>query len=380
MADRPPSVCSGPFDPLCNTAGELVGEVAGTAGDVATNAVLGGLGAAFVSAADSVVETSLAALDATTGVNLTAAWFRDNLGVMTAVTLPVVVGLFVLQVITSVVRREPGGLARAGVGAAKATIGAVLAIGVTQAALLATDGICQAIAHAAGTTIEDAARRFLQLTWLASPAASPALQMLLGLAVIVGSILLWGVLLFRKAAILLVAVFAPVAFAGSVWDHTRIWVRRWIEVVAALVLSKIVIVVVFVLGASAFGRPVAEAGGSAASVAGSLSDLLVGLLLLSIAVLSPWLTFKFVHWSGIEAGTALQGSLAAGGLPGAVRTTGTQAKFLATQAALSTALGAVRGGMRAGAGARPTAPTVPPPPQPGPSAAGGGSSAAGGRV
>jgi hypothetical protein len=375
MTDQAPVVCSGPLDPLCGTAGDLVGEVAGTAGDVATNAVLGGLGTAFVSAADSVVETSLAALDATTGVNLSAAWFRDNLGVMTAVTLPVVVGLFVLQVITSVVRREPGGLARAAAGAAKATIGAVLAIGVTQAALLATDGICQAIAHAAGTTIEDAARRFLQLTWLASPAASPALQMLLGLAVIVGAVLLWGVLLFRKAAILLVAVFAPLAFAGSVWDHTRIWVRRWIEVVAALVLSKIVIVVVFVLGASAFSRPVASKSGSIADVAGSLSDLLVGLLLLSIAVLSPWLTFKFVHWSGIEAGTALQGTVASGGITGAVRSTGTQAKFMATQAALSTALGAARGGMAAGRVPRPSRPTVPPPPQPGPTVTGSGASA-----
>jgi hypothetical protein len=379
MTDQAPVVCSGPLDPLCSTAGDLVGEVAGTAGDVATDAVLGGLGAAFVSAADSVVETSLAALDATTGVNLSAAWFRDNLGVMTAVTLPVVVGLFVLQVITSVVRREPGGLARAAAGAAKATIGAVLAIGVTQAVLLATDGICQAIAHAAGTTIEDAARRFIQLTWLASPAASPALQMLLGLAVIIGAVLLWGVLLFRKAAILLVAVFAPLAFAGSVWDPTRIWVRRWIEVVAALVLSKIVIVVVFVLGASAFSRPVASTSSSTADMAGSLSDLLVGLLLLSIAVLSPWLTFKFVHWSGIEAGTALQSTVASGGITGAVRSTGTQAKFLATQAALSTALGAARGGMAAGRVPRPSQPTVPPPPQPGPTGTGSGAPASGSR-
>jgi hypothetical protein len=38
------------------------------------------------------------------------------------------------------------------------------------------------------------------------------------------------VLLFRKAALVLVAVFAPIAFAGSAWDQTRVWTRRWLEV------------------------------------------------------------------------------------------------------------------------------------------------------
>ena len=77
--------------------------------------------------------------------------------------------------------------------------------------------------------------------------------MLLAGAIMIGSLLLWTVLLFRKAALLLVAVFAPVAFAGYGWDQTRMWARRWIEAVVALVFCKVVIVVVFVLGASAFG-------------------------------------------------------------------------------------------------------------------------------
>jgi len=44
-----------------------------------------------------------------------------------------------------------------------------------------------------------------------------------------------------------------VAFAGAVWDHTRVWTRRWIEAVVVLVFCKVVIVVVFALGVSAFG-------------------------------------------------------------------------------------------------------------------------------
>ena len=137
-----------------------------------------------------------------------------------------------------------------------------------------------------------AAERFLNLTWLAGPQAGPVLQMLLGIGIIVGCLALWAVLLFRKAALLLVAVFAPIAFAGAVWDQTRVWARRWIEIVAALVLCKVVIVVTFVVGASAFSgiapgtRPDrCRARSSTAVAPGGLSDVLVGLLLLAIAVL-----------------------------------------------------------------------------------------------
>ena len=148
------------------------------------------------------------------------------------------------------------------VGVGKALLGSALALAVTQSALLACDEIAAAIASAAGTTVTDAARRFLALTYLAGPSTGPALQILLGLAVIVGSFLLWAVLLFRKAALLLVAVFAPVAFAGAAFDHTRGWVRRWVEVVAALVFCKVVIVVVFVVGLSAFGSTGTESTGT----------------------------------------------------------------------------------------------------------------------
>ena len=173
-------------------------------------------------------------------------------------------------------RREPGGLGRAVVGVGKAMLGSALTIAITQLALLAIDQICTVIAASAGTWVEGAARRFLELTWLAGPAAGPVLQMMLGIAIIIGSLLLWAVLLFRKAAVLLVAVFAPVAFAGAVWDQTRGWSRRWIEAMAALVLCKVVIVVVFVLGLSAFATDgtTQTAGLSGSQPSGSLSDLL----------------------------------------------------------------------------------------------------------
>jgi hypothetical protein len=353
--------CGGPLQPVCQVAGE----VAGTVGRGAADLVLGGLGAAFVSAAETVSGTALTALDATTRVDLGAAWFQRNVAVLAAITLPVVVGLFVLQVIGSVLRREPAGLVRAVTGVVKSLLGSALAIVLTQLALRVCDEVCAAIAGMAGTTVAGAARRFLQLSVLAGPQGGPVLQLLLATAVIVGSLLLWTVLLFRKAAILLVAVFAPVAFAGYGWDHTRVWGRRWIEAVVALVFCKVVIVVVFVVGLSAFAGDPATAGTAEQSFGTALSDLLVGLLLLTIAVCSPWLTWRFVHWSGVEAGAVLTSELAASPMPGVVRSTGSHARFAAQQVATSAVLGAVTGrtGLAAGvarsanAAASPASPT-----------------------
>lgn len=345
-------VCVGPLDPVC----QAVGGVAGSVGSAASDAVLGGLGSAFVQAAQQVSTTALAALDATTSVDLTTAWFRQNVAVIAAITLPVVVGLFALQVIASVIRREPGGLVRAVTGIGKALLGAALAVAVTQTALLAADQICQYVASAAGTTVAGAAQRFFDLTWLAGPQGGPVLQILLGFAMTVGLLLMWAVLLFRKASLMLVAVFAPIAFAGLVWDHTRVWTRRWIEVVAALVLCKVVIVTVFVVGASAFSGVGPGSSGAAdpgSLTAASLSDLLVGLLLLSIAIFAPWVTWRFVHWSGMEAAAVMHGTVMASPVPSVARTSGSQAKFMA-QSAVSTMLlggaGTAASAVRSGAG------------------------------
>ncbi len=348
-------LCIGPVDPLCSAVGGVAGGVAGAA----SRSVLDALGSSFVDAAQMISVAALRALDATTGVDLSAGWFRANVGVIAAVTLPAVVGLFVAQVIASVLRREPGGLARAVLGVGKAMLGAGLALAVTQSALVATDEICTFIAASSGTTVVGSAQRFLQLVWLSGPQSGPVLQMLLGLAIIIGCVLLWVVLLFRKAALILVAVFAPVAFAGSVWDVTRAWTRRWIEAIAALVLCKITIVVVFVVGGSAFSGvgPGTQGGGTTDTVPGqgvgsvaqgamALSDLLVGLLLLTMASFAPWLTWRFLHWAGLEAAGVLHSAVATGPIPSTARAVGQQARFTGQWAVTSMLLGKVGGGAK----------------------------------
>jgi len=352
MAILAVDACSGPFDLAC--------QLTGVVQSAASEYVLGGLGSAFVTAAAQVGELTLAALNATTAIDLGAAWFSSNVAVIAAITLPALVALFVFQVIGSVLRREPGGLVRAVVGVGKALLGAALALAVTQLALTAVDELCSFIASSAGTTDGGAAARFFDFVRLS--AFSPALQILIGLGLIVGFLLVWGVLLFRKAALILVAVFAPIAFAGSAWDQTRVWTRRWVEIVAALVFCKLVIVVVFVVGGSAFSGtgPVVDGsvvdGAAGTGSAAGLSDMLVGLLLLAIAMFAPWLTFRFVHWSGMEAATVMHQTVAANPISRTAHSAASTTRFAAQHVALSAVTGGVgaaaHGGAAAGGAAR----------------------------
>src|SRR5207237_600975 len=80
-------------------------------------------------------------------------------------------------------------------------------------------------------------------------------------------------------------LFLPLAFAAMVWPHLMRWTVRLVEVVVTAVLAKFVIVSVLVLGAAAFTSP--GGGGPFDSQAPPGSTLLVGMLLVGLAALSP---------------------------------------------------------------------------------------------
>src|SRR6476646_9858254 len=109
--------CIGPAVAVCEAA-------QGAASDY----VLGGLGGSFIAGAEQVSQLALAALNDSTSIDLSVGWFRANVAVIAAIALPVVVGLFVVQVLTSVLRHEAGGLVRAVVGVGKAMLGAAIAL------------------------------------------------------------------------------------------------------------------------------------------------------------------------------------------------------------------------------------------------------------
>ena len=99
-------------------------------------------------------------------------------------------------------------------------------------------------------------------------------------------------LLARQALIYAGVLFLPLSFAGMVWPHLLRWAQRLVEVVVVAAVAKFLIVSVLVLGAAAFTSP--TGGGPFDSQAPPGSTLLVGLLLVGLAALSPVALFWMV--------------------------------------------------------------------------------------
>ena len=302
------------------TCGAAPWQWSGCASDVAKSVAgdaFQSIAQSFGNAADHAVTWLWSQLNAATAVHLGGPGFDLELSIVAAITGVVAVGLFVLQVAKSALRREPAGIGRALKGLVVAFLGGGVAIAVVNALLGATDQLCQGIVQATtGTDIAGLGRLILGSGAISTAVSGPAGLLLLSLACIVATMIVYVALVLRKVLIVVTAVFAPLAFAGSLADITVSWTRRWIETTVALVVSKLVLVLIFVAG---YGILVEGAGQAGSGAAQRVTQVISGILVLSLAGFAPWLALKVVHFTGEHAhqlhalGTTAAGGIVAGG-------------------------------------------------------------------
>ena len=211
--------------------------------------------------------------------------------------MTVAVGLFVIQVIASTLRRDA---ARAGPGCQGTGGGlssaAAMAIGATNILLAAVDSLSAGVVQAAtGQSLSQVGHAILAGATISAASSNPAGDHHLLLAALVAVVIVWAALMVRKVLIVISAVFAPLAFAGSLADITASWVRRWIEVTVALIVSKLILVIIFVVG---LGMLVKGVGQASTGDTQQATQAVSGLLVLALAGFAPWLALKLVHWSG----------------------------------------------------------------------------------
>lgn len=222
-------------------------------------------------------------------------WWRDNLEIIAMVSLPVLVGMFVVQCLAAVVRREPGYLGRAWIGAAVGTAGVPISVGVVASLGHVADEISLVILDSPATA--SGYRRMTDIS-AALTAGTAGGYLLMAVALgLIAMFALYFVMLLREVALLAFVVFAPIALVSWTWTATRHWLRRWTEVVAALLFSKVAMAAVFTLGVSATGAG-KQGGGS------TLGTFLAGVLLVGLAAFTPMLTFSFIHWAGDQTSMA----------------------------------------------------------------------------
>lgn len=118
----------------------------------------------------------------------------------------------------------------------------------------------------------------------------------LGLVAGVAALLLWIELLVRSALVYLLVGISPLGFAATLWPAARGFLRKTLEILLAVIVSKFVICVALAIGIAALsGAGQAGSGqGVAGSAGASVGTLLAGAVLLGLAAFSPFLVMKLV--------------------------------------------------------------------------------------
>jgi len=116
------------------------------------------------------------------------------------------------------------------------------------------------------------------------------------LLIAVAAFVLWLELLIRAAAVYVAVLFLPLALATLVWPAVSHWCRRLVETLAALIISKFVIVATLSLAAGAVASGTAGSG----SHGSGFSSVLAGGALLLMATFVPFAILRMIP--AVEAG------------------------------------------------------------------------------
>ena len=272
----------------------LGGGSSSSSGTASTAIGLAAIGTWVFGGAKFALHETAKVLGETTSPQLTTTWFSSAYwrvaGIAAVLTLPF---LFAAAV-QALMRSDLALLTRAAFGYLPLAFLAVsIAAPLVMLLLAASDEMSAIVAKAGGSggahflVLAGASAGLLSLLH-----GSPFLAFLVGLFTVAGAIVLWLELLAREAAIYVVVLMLPLAFASMVWPARRKWAIRSVELLVALILSKFAIVAVLALGGAALGH------GPSEGVAG----MLAGFVLVTLGVFAPWALLRMLPLAELASG------------------------------------------------------------------------------
>jgi hypothetical protein len=286
----------------CNPIGQLAGEGAKAAAATAARAAFDAFTSWVADGASALLGRVGDLIAKTTDVRLGAKPFLDQFDLMRRVGILIVLPMLMAALIGAVIHRDPGRLARAvGLHLPLAVLGSFVAVEFTTIGLQLTDQLCSMVSTNVGSnsdgTFGKLAHAVAALSALGQPQGGGFLALVGTLLVAAGALLIWVELLLRASAIYVAVLFLPVALAGLVWPTTARWSKRLVELLAALILSKFVIVAVLSL---AVGM-VARSDGIDVALSGGALLLLAGFAPFALLRLAPVVEAAAIgHLEGIE--------------------------------------------------------------------------------
>ena len=285
-------VCDIPvISTVCDTAGEAAASLISAPFDWLAEA-LGG-------AAGWLIETMWSVFDSTTLVDLTGDGYTSVYNLVFGIAVFVVLLFFCFQLILGLIRRDPTALTRAALGAGKAILGSFVVITLTTLALEIVDQLCVGIVQAAGETTETMGDKIALLAAglaginISAPGVGAIISIFLAGLMIAAVAIVWFSLLIRKALILIVVILAPLAFSGSAWDVSRSWVGKWAAFLLALIVSKLVLVLVFLIAITQMATPIE-------TDLQAVTEPITGIVMLAIAAFAPYMVYRLIAFLGFD--------------------------------------------------------------------------------
>ncbi len=281
--------------PIISNVCDAVGEGAATL----VAAPFDWLAQAIGQAASWIFQGVWALFDSTTLVDITGSGYVGVYNVIFGIAIFLMLIFFCLQLITGLIRRDPTALSRAALGLAKSVLGSFLVITLTATLLEIVDQLSIGIIQATGTTLEEMGAKIgvlvagLTAINLAAPGAGAIITIFLSFLAICAAAIVWFSLLIRKALILVAVVMTPIALSGASWDATKGWFGKWASFVLALIFSKLVIVVVFLVAINQVNAPIDMD-------LSSIADPIAGIVLMFIAAFAPYMVYKFISFVGFD--------------------------------------------------------------------------------
>ncbi|HWL41550.1 MAG TPA: hypothetical protein VNQ73_01305 [Ilumatobacter sp.] len=307
-----------------NPVGWAIDKVTGFIGGVATagfELIIGGLVAWVVDAVVWVVGGVFNFFLDATDPNVQADWFITGTGpyattVVIGATL--LVGFVLAGITQGVLAGDVGGmLRRIALDLPLAVLGMVGIITVTQALIALTDSLSRAVLANFQDDVSDFTAVVLSLSHLGGGPASAFVVFLLGLVTVLAGIILVAELSIRAALIYIVVALSPLVFAAQLWPALRGVSRKLLELLCALIVSKLVIAVALAVAAAAavgtgsggevtsLPEPEVVAEDPGGSVTQAVGILLAATAAFGVSAFSPLLVAKLLPLT--EAALIAQG-------------------------------------------------------------------------
>jgi hypothetical protein len=280
----------------------IISDGFGSVGGWAFDKVAEGIASWVLGAVEFFVNGAIDFLRTSSSPDPNAAWFSGADSPYAAVRnlagLLLVAFIF-LGVLQGLLHGDASGMVRRVAGGVPAAVaGMVLTTTVVGHLLALTDAMSDAVLAHTG----DQALHFLSgFGATATSATGGFAAVLLGLVAAAAGLLLWIELIVRASLVYVLVAISPLSFAAIVWPATRSALRRTVELLLAVVFSKVVICIALAIGVAALsgagtaGTSTPAGGAGFASNAGaSAGGLLVGAVLLGLAAFSPFIVLKIV--------------------------------------------------------------------------------------